>query len=324
MITTENPVRSSTFNVVKEASHVSIDRLAIKRFAEEMSGKSPPIPIWPKEMHLDAHDEQSMLDYFIILDTLNFCFWAGKESERWKIVYRGTQYDGYFALSLSLKKFFEEEPQKANLRYLSKMPFEEFLELILRGGKNLRYTKERWQYAREVSAYITYQYGNSRSFFRSGNGLLSALIPKIANELPSFNDTALYGGNKVYLWKRPQILAIDVYGALGGKGSGAFKDLDYTTAFPDYKIPQILEHFGILRYSATLRERIKRNILIAAGSKEEVEIRSATVWAVEFLKDALLLRGQKFQSFEIDWLLWNASQEISLRLPYHRTPTTFY
>ena len=124
--------------------------------------------------------------------------------------------------------------------------------------------------------------------------------------------------------KRAQILGADIYGAFDGRGVGYFGDLDYLTTFADQKIPQILNHFGILEYSRKLSEKIRHKKIIKIGSKEEVEIRSAAIWAIEYLKGELKKSGRKLYSFEIDWILWNKSQTEKINNPYHLTKTIYY
>ncbi len=318
----ENPVRESALYVVRNAKDVRLNEGVIIEFAKNLAKNNFEIPSWPEEMHFVSGDSRKQLDYLIVLDALNFCFWS--KDERWSVSYKGRRYNGYFALSLSLKKFFEEKPEKAEMGYLSRLSYSEFCE-ILGGGANLFFLRERWKILRGIAKVLTEQYGgDSRKFIAGAEKRLSNLIPKIAGELPSFDDTAVYSGKKIYLWKRTQILPMDIYGAFQGKEFGEFSDLDYATAFADYKLPQILRHFGILGYSGDLEERIKNKKLIPAGSKPEIEIRAATIWAVERLAEELRKLGKKIFPFQVDWILWNQSQEIIMPLPYHLTKTIFY
>ena len=318
----ENLVRTTTLKVVERAKKVKINREKIKELAEKWIGKKIVVPPWPKEMHLKTSDDRVMLDYLIILDALNFCSWSSEE--KWHIIYQGKKYHGYFALSLALAKFFEEKPEKANLIYLSKISFKEFLSIFDGIGK-LLFLKKRWQMVRAVSLVIAKKYrGDSRRFIMSGRYKLSVLVPKIYHELPFFDDISIYNSKKVYFLKRAQILGADIYGAFDGRGVGYFGDLDYLTTFADQKIPQILNHFGILEYSRKLSEKIRHKKIIKIGSKEEVEIRSAAIWAIEYLKGELKKSGRKLYSFEIDWILWNKIQTEKINNPYHLTKTIYY
>ncbi|MBI3045944.1 MAG: hypothetical protein HYY86_00145 [Candidatus Harrisonbacteria bacterium] len=318
----ENPVRQTTLEVLKKASEVRINKEKVEELAARWNQEGLPVAWWDCAKHFQSENEEQLLTYLILLDSLNFCFW-NHGAEKWAVNLEGRPYSGYFALSLSLKEFFEKNPDKANLHYFEEVSFKEFSR-ILQWGKNLLYLEERWQIARRVSCHILKKYGSARNFILSSDQKLSVLIPKIAMELFSFSDHFWHNGQRIYFWKRAQILAMDIYGAFAGRGLGYFKDLDYPTAFPDYKLPQILNHYGIMEYSPALEALIKNRCLIYPMSKEEIKIRSATVWAVEYLKEALQKYGGQYHSFELDWILWEKSQKAKMNLPHHRTETIFY
>lgn len=325
---TQDLIRQTTLRVIRESgkengrASVKINHGRAKELAKKWA-ESLKIPPWPDKMHLEARNIRTSINYLIVLDSLNFCFWA-EEGEKWHIFYKGEKYDGYFALSLALKRFFDENPAKANFAYLSKISFFEFSQ-ILGGRGNLLFKKRRWGIIRRVSQALVRDYeGNSLNFIASAKKDAVRLAWKIFWELPSFNDFACYRGRKVYFLKRAQILVADIFGALKGRGIANFHRLEKFTAFADYKLPQILNYYGILEYSPRLENKIKNRVLIAAGSAEETEIRSATIWAVEYLKQELARLGKKLRSFEVDWILWNKSQKQKMVLPYHRTKTIFY
>jgi YHS domain-containing protein len=112
-----NKARKTTFRIAKLSKEVGINKEKIAEIAKKWVGQDLSVPDWPKDMHLETDNPEEMLDYLIILDSLNFCFWS--EKERWQIKYNGKNYNGYFALSLALKKFFEENPEKGNLKYFA-------------------------------------------------------------------------------------------------------------------------------------------------------------------------------------------------------------
>lgn len=320
----KNPVLASTLAVLKKSKSVTLSRKEVARLAESWIRSHVSAPIWGNEHHLKSPETRRLIDYVILLDSLNFCLWVPDESNRWEVDYGGEIYRGYFALAVSLKKFFEKEPKKANFNYLSEISFEEFVAILQAGG-TLQLLKKRWEITKAVSRLLVKNYhGNSERFVLSGGHKAAKLVPRIASELPSFDDEASYGGKKVYLWKRAQTLVGNIHGITGGVGAGYFNDLDYLTASPDYKLPQILNHWKIIEYSPKLAEKIKFRTELKAGSNEEVEIRGATVWAIEYLKEELRNRGARLESFEIDWLLCNESKRIEMSKPHHLTTTIFY
>ncbi|MAF80144.1 hypothetical protein CL629_03645 [bacterium] len=319
----ENPVRTSTHPIIQSAAYVSINQKQIEKIAVRWAEEGMPEESWNVNIHLDSKNEKALLTYQFLLDTLNFCFW-NKEEERWYIEHQGKKEKGYNGAALSFKKFFKEHPDKATFEYLQHVDTKEF-EDIFQGGENLYFLKERQKMVQGVSRKMVEEYaGDPKKFIEDAKGECSKLVQKIVQELPSFNDEVIYKGEKIYFWKRAQILVGDIWGALGGEGVGALQHMGWLTAFADYKIPQILRHWNVFEYEKTLEEKIEQQDFIPQGSREEIEIRSATIWAVEYLRDALEKYGVEKNAFEIDWILWNKSKEGKLPNPHHLTKTIHY
>ena len=88
----------------------------------------------------------------------------------------------------------------------------------------------------------------------------------------------------------------------------------------------MLREAGTLVYSESLADTVDQQTLIPPGDPREVEIRAATVWGCELLRQALERRrpGSPLRAFEVDWLLWSDAQGRTISRPYHRTRTIFY
>jgi hypothetical protein len=116
-----------------------------------------------------------------------------------------------------------------------------------------------------------------------------------------------------------------IYQRFGGKGAGGFYDIDMLTVFADYKIPQSLRELGILRYGGTLAERVDSRMLIPPCSREEIEIRSATIWACELIREGYRNRGAELNASRLDAFLWLLGHERrAAKHPYHLTETVYY
>ena len=91
----------------------------------------------------------------------------------------------------------------------------------------------------------------------------------------NFQDHCLYEGEQICFYKRSQILVGDLWGALKDKPGceGFLKDIDNLTTFPDYRVPQILNHLGVMEYCPELTEIISKKIEILSGSPYEVNIK---------------------------------------------------
>jgi len=314
-------VLKTTAYVVKHARFVRINRVAIERAADALTEKRAEPPAWNYEYHFFDGTEHTV-NYLFLLDALNFCFWG---KPKWGILYKGKRLDGYWALAAALKRAAEEEPHILGLRLLSRLTRQE-LAKFLRGRGTIPLFEKRWRNVRELGTILRDQWGSSAAtFVADARRDAPRLAQMIAGNFASFNDIAIYRGRKVRFFKRAQILVCDLWGAFGGKQWGAFDNIETLTAFADYKLPQVLRAWGIVQYAPSLARKVDTQIELTARSAAEVEIRAATLWAVEFLRDALAARGRNLWSIQVDWILWEASQaRLEGMKPYHRVRTIYY
>ena len=321
-------VLATTAPVVVAARAVRIEPAGIARVAQALAGRELPVPAWDERHHWSDGAART-LHATLLLDALNFCFWAEPGEPRWQIEYQGETLDGYWALAAALKRAIEEEGCPLwDPDFLCEVS-EEDAEAILhpRGHHRGRIPlfKARVANMREVGRVLCREYdGWFGAAVEAADRSAPALARLLAEQFPSFDDTAAYDGREVRLYKRAQILVADLYGIFGGRHWGELRDLDGLTAFADYKVPQILRAEGILSYAPELAARIDAREPLPAESPAEVEIRAATVWAVELLRRALAERGMPARAFELDWYLWNLAQDRDDMAPYHRTRTVYY
>lgn len=322
-------VRQSTLPVVERARLVSIDRDKIEETADQLIDLDVPEPVWD-ELHPVGRDDAETANLVLVLDALNFCFWQppGSQRLRWSVTWQGQTYDGYWALAAALRRAQENGVPLADAGFLAALTEDEVGEILAGdpGTDPVLLLRARMEHLREVGQALLHRWnGSFLTALNTAGGSAPALVEMVLHSLPSFRDVVRYNGQAVRFYKRAQILVADLHGAFGGQGPGCFRDLDTLTAFADYKVPQVLRRFGILRYAPELERQITEHRLIPPDTTEEVEIRAATIWAVEYLRQALAERGTSLASFEIDWRLWALGQSLPADTePYHRTLTVYY
>jgi hypothetical protein len=99
---------------------------------------------------------------------------------------------------------------------------------------------------------------------------------------------------------------------------GWFSDsINYLPVPADYQVPKILHHYGCIQYRDSLLEKINNKILIPKHSKEECQIRAATVLVCKELS-----KRTEWNTSDIDGWLW-LQREIA-STPFHLTITTDY
>jgi Potential Queuosine, Q, salvage protein family len=139
-------------------------------------------------------------------------------------------------------------------------------------------------------------------------GSAERLAETLAAGMPFFRDRGFY--------KRAQIAPSD----LALAGVAGFTDLDRLTIFADNLVPHVLRVDGVLRYEPALAGRIDAGEPLAAGSREEVEIRACALHACELIAPRLGVAPRL-----LDMWLWNRGQGERYRArPRHRCRCTWY
>lgn len=256
-----------------------------------------PIPAWDRRRHYDG---VRLAEYVLLLDTLNFSFWGSGR--------------GYWQLAESLRDAFARGEPLWDPERLLALDAAGLAAVI----GDFPIPERRLAAVHELARLVQRECGGDLT------RLIAPSAPELAGylaaNLESFADYADYGGLRVPLLKRAQIAAADLWGS----GVAAFPDIEELTCFPDYKLPQVLRHHGALEYSEHLARRVDGWEELEPGAPEEVEIRAATVVAVEELRDRLAEGGRELTAVELDWILWSHSQGLFPVRPYHRVRTVFY
>jgi hypothetical protein len=142
----------------------------------------------------------------------------------------------------------------------------------------------------------------------AAGGSAERLAVQLAEGMPFYRDTGFY--------KRAQLTPSDL--ALAGVAE--FRDLGALTIFADNLVPHVLRVDGVLAYDAPLAARIDAGEPLAAGSREEQEIRGCALHACEEIA-----RATRIPARELDARLWNRGQAPEYKaIPRHRTRTVFY
>jgi len=327
-------VRRSTAVVLermraKEAPHVVLDeeqlRAEIKAHPDKYSPNVLP-PSWDQHYHFSDGTDLTA-QYVLVLDGLNFCFWPLPEYE-------------YAELAGSLKCALEKDNEAfsaKNLMKLEESTLEQWLQpppfskLAKQEGKDgvkvqIPLLQERTLLLREIGRVLDERYeGLAANLIRAAKGSAAKLVDLVTEAFPGFRDHSIYQGHQVHYYKRAQIFVGDVWGAFSGRGLGEFNDIDRLTTFADYRLPQLLRTLGIFKYSPALLKAIDEKTEIPAGSEQELEIRAATVQAVELMVKELAQQGVKINSVQLDWILWERGESLLAELPpHHRTLTIYY
>eukprot|EP00884_Botryococcus_braunii_P015204 jgi/Botrbrau1/23685/Bobra.55_2s0065.1 len=324
-------VRSSTEWVLEEAVSVNVDKNGIERVAASIDDAQLDAiksHVFDAELHY-VDGGPKTVQYLLVVDALNFCFWLDGELE-------------YEDLAGGLKRAMEREPRAFEAVQLASITADGLSEMV--GWKRpLPQLEERARLMREVGRGLLRQYGGqAANLVRSASGSAVRLVEAVTAAFPGFRDHAIYRGRQVFFYKRAQIFVGDIWGAFGGEGLGRFEDIDQVTMFADYRVPVVLRQMGILTYSPALADKVDTRQELMAGSEDEIEIRAATIQAVEAIRKQLASRqgyhdswppgtqhsvnvGAPLLAVHLDWWLWEKGEvERTSADPHHRVRTIFY
>ncbi len=318
-------VLTSTRLVVEQGEYVWINTDQVELLSTQWIREADKntASLWDNRYHFFDGTERSV-NWLLLLDALNFCFWAEKDQPRWTIDYQGETLNGYWAEAAALKRAVEEGLPLWDAEYLSHITSDSVAH-IFRGQGTIPLFEQRVTHTREVGRVLLERYdGQFTRVIEKAEKNAVKLALLLTQDFSSFYDVAHYHTHPVKFFKRAQICVADLHAAFAGETWGTFTDIDQLTIFADYKLPQVLRHAKVLTYHSSLARRVDNQELLVAGSEEEIEIRAGTIWACELLRRAMQRQGVTVSAAEIDARLWLTGQQSSAMRPYHRTRTIFY
>lgn len=280
-------------------------------------------------VHPTAEDSWA-LDWIFLVDTLNYCFWSNENEIGWTI----ENETGYFALCKAINRAMKEGVDILNPKFYSTITEDKLLK-ILRSDNDVEIPllQERLNCLHEVGSTLLKHFeGSFINCVKQANNSAIKLLRIIIDNFKCFRDEAIYEGTKVSIYKRAQILIGDIWACYKNRGLGYFNDIDQITMFADYRVPQSLLLFNVLKYSDELKDKLTSNHIFENGDAMEVEIRGCSIHAVELLKLYVITkidRPEAVNSILIDHFLWdyrrkNAKKILAEILPFHKTFSIYY
>lgn len=331
--------RESGAYIVKNAKYLTVIPEGIEKLAQEVisllqSGQLDPKNFSQNDVHPKATDAHA-IEWIFLVDTLNFCFWTPTDYTKYKV----NGYTGYFALCAAVNRAMDEGIDITNAEYYSTIGADTLRKIFRSddGQTSVPLFKQRIACLHEVGTRLLDKWeGKFENVVRAANNSAARLLELVVSEFPCFRDEADYEGKRVSLYKRAQILIGDIWSCFEGKNLGKFNDLEKITMFADYRIPQVLIHFGSLEYKPELLEVLSKDTILENGDPREVEIRGASIYIVEQAKDIILnklnnkeieISRELVNSILIDHFLWDYRRKHAEELehiPFHKVLSVYY
>ncbi|CAL6336066.1 unnamed protein product [Bathycoccus prasinos] len=333
--------------VLEKSNHVKINDDAIAKLVHTVPGhqfagmtSKTGFNRFDSSVHFIGKEEKDTIQYLLALDAINFCFWPDHDAvtEEHPI---GLEYEH---VAGGLKKSVERDGiEILSAENLGKMTGEKLREM-LEWPRELPFEEVRAKRLREIGEGLARSFGGEAiELVKAAKKSAAKLVDLVVQTFPvGFTDMSRHTGecregqffaNEIWFLKRAQIFVADVYGALKNSGAGEFTDIDKLTTFADYRVPVVLRESNILDYhSEYLHKRVDKKLNLVIGCELEVEIRCATIQAVERIRDKLNEKysasvNDKYTAVTVDWWLWEYGEkrrDDTTWRPHHRTRTTYY
>lgn len=313
---------------------------------QSLSSTDYGIHNWSQHSLHPQEANDAAIEWIFLVDSLNFSFWTPKDQPQFCVNHKGKQFTGYWALCAAIDRGIERGIPLTDPAFYSKID-EETLRDLFRGadGVEIPLLKERKEILQENGRILLQEFdGKFKNCIIHSNSSARSLLKLIVDKFPSFRDHCYFKGHQVSFYKRAQILIADIWACFKGQGIGHFEQIHSLTMFADYRVPQVLEYFGVLKYSQELKNVLNCDHFIHHGSEFEVEIRGQSIYAVDLLVETMRKLSARengngssdsthksvlINSILIDFYLWDfRRQNVELidsnTSSYHKTRCIYY
>lgn len=255
---------------------------------------------------LDLPYEKQVL-FLLVYHTIgNYCFWG---NPKWEISTSFGKLDGSYAMIFLI---LEELKKCGNFN----LNYEEFQDL-LKGNVEIPLLEERYQELCQMNSYL-----KTHSFLEETRNLNDdeSLFSYLVEHFPYFEDVSVYEGRSIHFYKRAQLFTSDLLHIQAMHGIKV--NISHLIGCADYKIPQVLNCYGMLEYSEDLARKVACAEEIPEGSPMEIEIRANTLVVIDYIYKKL---NGKMNRIDINDSIWLLGQDKSkIKKLYHRTKTVHY
>lgn len=261
---------------------------------------------------------------------MNFSFWHAENETKFGVFYNGQLYTGYMSLCAVICRAIDADIPILSPQSWSDLNWPDIFKSDTETSIPL--LQERILVLKETSkSLIEHFNGDFKNCLLLADHSAETLIELLLKYFPSFCDACYYKDEKVCFYKRAQILVADIWACFDAKDLGYFHDIDQITMFADYRVPQSLAFFGVLKYSPQLQLLLQKGDLLPHGHPLEVEIRGCSIWAVEsilrLIKTKYHGNSRDLNAIILDFYLWDYAklkEESLTHIPIHHTRSIYY
>ncbi len=305
-----NKLNSSYKYVVNNSKYVKINYERVNEMIEKINESE--VTHWLNDNPFGILDMsfEEIVNFLLIYHTIgDYCFWG---DPKWEIDTPNGKFDGSYAIMYLIINRF-----KANNDF--NMSFNEFKE-FLKGNVEIPLLNDRYENLVQMNEFLK---NCDKTFYEIIKNMHtdSELFEFIVSHFPYFEDEAEYGNQRIYFYKRAQLLTSDLLHIMEIK-CGIKTEYSNLIGCADYKIPQVMRCYGMLEFEQSLAEKVDQKIALPENSLQEIEIRANDLEVINYIYEKT---DKKYTRMDINDFIWLLGQDkTKMTKPYHRTLTKHY
>lgn len=312
-----NKVLETSRFVVNNAKHVKINYDKATQLIHELLKFSNVHYLTKVPYGVYDMSTRDIVNFLLIYDSIDFSFWG---NPKWTIDANGKDLDVGIALLHCVFNLFNGRDSIEVYQQLENMSLDKFKE-ILKGNVEIPLLEERYKIVTGIAKIVNSKMNGS--FYDSIKDMNTdqEVFKTIISNFISFEDTRTYDGKTIYFYKLAQLLTSDILHVIEIKEQ---RNVNYSNLLgcADYKIPQVMQGFGVLEYDAELTSLLETKTQIEENSEYEVEIRASMIVVINYIYEQI---NKSIDRIDINDFIWSKGQDKTKKYrPYHLTRTTSY
>ena len=297
---------------------VTISDEAIQSLAESWKQREFPLPAWDYEGLPKGLNDSDWYNLCVVACSVLACIWPPEGEQMWTTHFEGEDLDDAPAVFSCFTRRIDHDT--FDLDMFSALTAAEFFA----GSGVLQLQQEKWEQLNRVVAAIQNRWdGEITNLVAEAAHNAEQIVELIIATIPGFDDAPDSPAGRLPFFKLARLATA----MMSAGGSTPFADLDRLPVYPDYMLPRVLRHFGVIRYSDDLSDAVDSRRLVEKESPWELAIRWATVYCGDRIVDALRDRGVAVSTPALDYALWESAvlgPDADSMGEHHRTLTLAY
>lgn len=303
---------------------VTVDLDAVERLADLWAGTEFVLPEFDYPGTPVERSEDWWFNYVTLAVSVLACLWPPDDEPIWHAEFEGQWLDDAPGIFACFTK--QVGPDGLDLSWFANLSDVDGAALFA-GQGTLQLIPERVQTLRQTATQLQQRWhGSARHLVEEAGRDGREIVRLLIETIPAFVDRPATEAGVAHFDKLAHLAAAIMAAGVGWDDAG-FSGYDHFPVYPDYMLPRVFRHYGIMNYEPALAEQIDTQHIVTADSPAEHAIRWATVYAGARLTAALAERGSPVGGPALDYRLWSIAvlgPDAASFGEHHRTITQAY